>query len=231
MKARIVILLLLSSTLAYSQNCWQASKDQLGTDTSTFLQAVRHTPRAMVEGHNLKWELPVAAATALFVAYGDTHVANEVKGAQTLNSRSDTASTAMTDLMVGAAGVTFLAGCATSHDHALRSGFNALAAAGFALASDEALKLAFNRQRPAREGGQGDLWDGGKSFPSGHTTAAWAVASALAHSYPRNRWIKWSAYAAATSIGILRITSHQHFPSDVIVGGTLGYTIGERLSW
>jgi membrane-associated phospholipid phosphatase len=218
---------LVASTLGYSQ-CWGDSKDQLGNDFGTMWQALRHTPHAMIEPHNLAWELPVGAATGVLIATGDTRVAREVSGSHTLNSRSDTVSTAMTDLMIGAAGATYLAGCATGHEHALRSGISALSATGFAVVSDEVLKYAFSRERPYKDNANGNFWAGGNSFPSGHTVAAWAVASALAHSYPHNRWVKWTAYAAATGVGVLRITANQHFPSDVVVGGTLGYAIGSQ---
>jgi membrane-associated phospholipid phosphatase len=182
----------------------------------------------MIERQNLAWELPVGAATAALIAAGDTPAANAVSGAHTLNRRSDNVSTAITDLLIGSAGVLYLAGCAGERDHALRTGVSTLTATGFSVLVAEALKVSFNRERPANNSGS-EFWEDGNSFPSGHTVAAWAVASALAHSYPHKRWVKWGSYAAATGVGVLRITAHQHFPSDVVVGGTLGYVVGGRL--
>jgi membrane-associated phospholipid phosphatase len=225
---RVVVVLLVAGVLGHSQ-CWQNTKDQLGTDTSTMWQALRHAQRAMLTPQNLAWELPVGAATGVLIAAGDTPVARQVSGAHNLNSRSNTASTAMTDLMIGSAGALYMAGCATGHDHALRAGISSLAATGFAVVFSEAVKYSFRRERPFLDDGRGEFWEGGNSFPSGHTIAAWAAASALAHSYPHNRWVKWTAYGAATAVGALRITAHQHFPSDVVIGGTLGYTIGNQL--
>jgi hypothetical protein len=226
----LFIFLLMASTVGLCQ-CLHDTKDQLGTDVSTIWQALRHTPRAMIEPSNLAWEVPVGVATGVLIAAGDTPVAREVGGSHNLNSRSDTASTAITDLMVGSAGAMYLVGCATGREHALRSGISVLAATGFALISNEVLKYSFNRERPFRDNGNGEFWEGGNSFPSGHTVAAWSVASALAHSYPNKRWVKWTAYAAATGVSVLRITANQHFPSDVVIGGTLGYTVGDRLGY
>lgn len=55
----------------------------------------------------------------------------------------------------------------------------------------------------------------------------WGLASA--HEYPHNRPLKWTAYGLAVSISLLRIPARKHFPSDVLVGGTLGYLIGSEI--
>jgi membrane-associated phospholipid phosphatase len=39
---------------------------------------------------------------------------------------------------------------------------------------------------------------------------------------------KVGAYSAAVAIGVLRITAHQHYPSDVMIGGTL--VVGEQIN-
>ncbi len=193
-------------------------------------QALRHTPHAMIEPHNLAWELPVAAATGVLIGSGDTRVASQVRHSRSLNDSSDTASTAIVAAMVGGPALTYLIGCVGPHRHVLYPELSAVTATGFAFATGEVVKLATFRQRPYVPGSTGKFWDGNTSFPSGHTIAAWAVASSLAHSYPHHRWLKWGVYSAAIAVGALRITANQHFPSDVIVGGTLGYLIGDRLT-
>lgn len=58
------------------------------------------------------------------------------------------------------------------------------------------------------------------SFPSGHTTTAFALAAAITFLWPR-----WSlpAWTLATLIGISRIAITAHYPSDVIGGALCGF--------
>jgi undecaprenyl-diphosphatase len=61
-------------------------------------------------------------------------------------------------------------------------------------------------------------------FVSGHTTVAFAVATALLPVLPlRGRVI---AYALATVVGIARIVYGEHFPLDVVGGAALGIMCG-----
>ena len=63
------------------------------------------------------------------------------------------------------------------------------------------------------------------SFPSGHTIAAFSVATIFARRYGRHRWVPWVAYGAAGLVGFSRITLQAHFPSDVFAGAAFGYII------
>jgi len=65
----------------------------------------------------------------------------------------------------------------------------------------------------------------GSSFPSGHAAAAFSVATVVAVRYRNHRWVPWAVYGLATAIGFSRVTSNAHFPSDVFLGASLGYTI------
>lgn len=57
------------------------------------------------------------------------------------------------------------------------------------------------------------------SFPSGHTTTAFTIATALSLMFPK--W--WPAfYAYAITIGFARIGSWYHYPSDVLAGALYG---------
>ena len=63
------------------------------------------------------------------------------------------------------------------------------------------------------------------SFPSGHSTAAFAFASALWRTAP-DRWMKWTALAAAVLMGFSRLYVGVHYPSDVLVGVAVGVLAG-----
>ncbi|MGC2745232.1 MAG: phosphatase PAP2 family protein, partial [Candidatus Angelobacter sp.] len=95
---------------------------------------------------------------------------------------------------------------------------------------DEALKVAFARERPTTTDGQGRFFNmiGDASFPSTHSTLAWTLASVMAHEYPG--WLSQTlAYSGATAISVSRVAGRQHFPSDVVAGAAVGWLIGRQV--
>ncbi|MCD6012139.1 MAG: phosphatase family protein [Flavipsychrobacter sp.] len=67
------------------------------------------------------------------------------------------------------------------------------------------------------------------SFPSGHTTAAFAAATVFAYEYKDQILIPAIAYTAAGLVGISRITENAHWATDVIAGFALGYICGKQV--
>lgn len=63
-----------------------------------------------------------------------------------------------------------------------------------------------------------------KSFPSAHTASAVAFAVLLAHLFPRGKWLFG---ITAALVAVQRIEVCQHFLSDVLVGATVGWLIGQ----
>jgi len=68
-----------------------------------------------------------------------------------------------------------------------------------------------------------------QSFPSGHTTVAFAAATVFAMEYKNIWYVPIIAYSAATSIGISRIVQNAHWISDVLVGAGLGFITGRQV--
>lgn len=66
----------------------------------------------------------------------------------------------------------------------------------------------------------GNGWD---SFPSGHATASFAVATVLAVRFPRWRWV---FIAMACAIAASRILRGSHFITDVVAGTVIGVLAG-----
>jgi membrane-associated phospholipid phosphatase len=98
------------------------------------------------------------------------------------------------------------------------------------------LKDATKRVRPAAFPAQGNLYDswfessgsflrGNGSFPSGHSIAAFSVATVIARRYGNHRWVPFAAYGMAALVGFSRLSLSAHFMSDVFMGGALGYSI------
>lgn len=67
------------------------------------------------------------------------------------------------------------------------------------------------------------------SFPSGHTTVAFAAATVYAMEYKNKPLIPILSYSAASLIGLSRITENKHWLTDVVVGAALGYLTGRQV--
>jgi membrane-associated phospholipid phosphatase len=64
------------------------------------------------------------------------------------------------------------------------------------------------------------------AFPSGHTSAAFCLATVISHEYGEHIWVPIVTYALATGVGLSMVTQQQHWMSDVVAGAALGYVIG-----
>ena len=61
------------------------------------------------------------------------------------------------------------------------------------------------------------------SFPSGHTTTAFATASVFYEEFKdSNQWLANSGYLFAAATGTLRMMNNAHYLSDVLVGAGIG---------
>lgn len=66
----------------------------------------------------------------------------------------------------------------------------------------------------------------GRSFPSGHTSQAFFVASFFIHHYALEAWIALGIYLLAALVGFTRIYIGAHYPRDVLAGAVLGEVWG-----
>jgi membrane-associated phospholipid phosphatase len=76
--------------------------------------------------------------------------------------------------------------------------------------------------------------DNYRSFPSGHTLAAFAAAAAV--SAETSRWWSWASYTigpamygGAAAVGISRMYNNRHWASDVILGAAIGTFAGTKV--
>ncbi|HEX5602654.1 MAG TPA: phosphatase PAP2 family protein [Pyrinomonadaceae bacterium] len=90
-----------------------------------------------------------------------------------------------------------------------------------------ALKEITQRARPMDGHERSEFFDGGSSFPSGHSTQAWAVATVIAHEYKDRPAVQIAAYGIASAVSVARFTGHKHYLSDVLAGSALGFGIGK----
>jgi hypothetical protein len=195
--------------------------DQIGIWTSP----LRIKPR------DAFWLAPFVAATGLALHY-DAQAQQELGIDKTRIDASNTISDVGLYGSMGGGGALYLLGLATHNDHLAETGRLGEEAIANALLVVQGLKLATNRERPDEGDGRGGFWRHGTrhyeldgSFPSGHAAVSWSFARVIASEYP-SKPVQIGAYAFALAISASRVTARKHFPSDVLVGSTLGYLIG-----
>lgn len=133
-------------------------------------------------------------------------------------------------LLGGGTILAYAGGTALGNPKLQETGLLALESLIIAGSLTEGIKRAAGRQRPNQTDDQ-FLFDGpggkGKSFPSGHTTHAFSVASVLAEQYDETRYVPALSYAIATLTGLSRINDNKHWASDVAFSAALGYAVGK----
>jgi len=95
-----------------------------------------------------------------------------------------------------------------------------------------ALKFSTGRVRPQSAQNSRE-WSGPNfddvSFPSGHTSSAFSIATVLASEYKNIPWVPPIAYGLATLTGLTRMSDNKHWASDVFLGGALGYFVAKTI--
>lgn len=93
-----------------------------------------------------------------------------------------------------------------------------------------ATKIVVGRARPRDDLGTTEFnpLGGDHSFPSGHTSHAFAIASVIANHYDET-WITYSSYGVASLVGLARSYHGGHFASDILAGGIIGTMVGKSV--
>ena len=173
-----------------------------------------------------KWLAPLGLSTATLIAT-DRRTADALDDDRTRLNVSHAISYLGSGYGASSiAGAFYLIGRTTHNARARETGLlggEALIDSGIVAA---VLKRATQRPRPRAGRERGDFFDGGLSFPSGHSIAAWSLATVVANEYRDNRLVQISAYGLAAAVSVSRYTGRNHFLSDVLVGSAIGYGIG-----
>src|SRR4030095_14060950 len=128
---------------------------------------------------------------------------------------------------VGAGAATFyIIGRKKNKRRARETGILTTEAIVDSLIVSNALKVASQRARPEAGRERSEFFDGGSSFPSGHSIKALSFATVVANEYHDNRKVQLAAYGIASAVSVARFTVGKHYISDVLVGSILGYGIG-----
>ena len=96
-----------------------------------------------------------------------------------------------------------------------------------------AMKSSIGRSRPgyARQPDEFNSFssvNGFWSFPSGHTSTAFALATVLTLELGEEApWVPYVAFPLATWVGTSRVIDERHWPTDVIAGAALGILVAQ----
>ncbi len=128
--------------------------------------------------------------------------------------------------------VLLLGGVVARNERLRDTGFDALESSVWAAGIvTPIIKEAAGRARPIQELGTYNFrpFRGSHSFPSGHATNAFALATAIA-AHSDGYVIPTIAYALATGVAIARVNERAHFPSDVVAGALIGRAVAKSIT-
>lgn len=187
------------------------------------------------------------AATALMFPV-DKHAAERLLDSSTQANRffKDASTGAELIASPGAyiiGGTLFIVGKVGKFDRVADLGWHGTEAVLFAQGVTYVLKGTAGRARPFLSNGTnpGDYhvmhgfghgdWS---SFPSGHTSTAFAAAAAVTNEttrwWPRSEWVVGPLmYAGATAVGLSRMYHNKHWASDVALGAAIGTFSGRKV--
>jgi capsule assembly protein Wzi/PAP2 superfamily protein len=172
-----------------------------------------------------EWLVPVAGVTTGFLLTDPNFSKALPSSPQTLHRFQDVRNAGLATLGAASGGL-YLWSLHTRDPHQRETGLLAGEAVIDSLLVSEGLQLIASRERPLQADGGGKFFQGGSSFPSNHSAAAWAAAGILAHEY-HGTLTKLLAYGLASTISVASVGSKQHFPSDVLIGSGLGWLVSE----
>jgi len=132
-------------------------------------------------------------------------------------------------------GLLFLHGVLADNQRNQNTAFEILQSTFYATSVTQIGKMLFGRARPYMNKGAwdfnpvyfapDDFW----SYPSGHTTSAFALSTTLAQSVKAD-WLKVLCYLPAFTTAFARIYENKHWASDVFAGAAIGYFVAKYLT-
>jgi membrane-associated phospholipid phosphatase len=190
------------------------------------------TSPAHIRTHDLKWLLPLAAATGVAFATDQHTMTQVVSHDPSFNQASINTSNVLIGSWIAVPVAVYGFGQAHQDEHARQAGILTGESMVDGVVFDEVLKLIFWRERPNVDNARGQFFltsaGANGSFASEHSIVAWSAASALAAEYPAH-WTQFALYSAATGVSLTRVMGQAHFPSDVLVGSSIGWLIGHNV--
>jgi hypothetical protein len=190
------------------------------TGVRATLKAIPHDFAHLPSRENLLWT-GIGAAAALSIHPADDNVNHHFAGVGRADAFFKPGKyIGETGTLAGASLVVYATGRLRDAPKVSHIGMDLIRALVVDEAITQGLKFSVRRERP----------DGSDrhSFPSGHSSATFAVATVL------ERHLNWRlsvpAYALATYIATSRLHENKHFASDVAFGAAVGVIVGRTVT-
>ena len=179
----------------------------------------------------IKYGLPFMVTSAALIATDHwTTGAIPSTGSQTFIWSGRISQAGAPYTLAAATGAVFLIGKATHENHLSETGLLSLEALGHSQLIALGIKEMTQRERPMEPVQKDSFWEGGSSFPSGHATGAFAVATVFAYEYGgQHIAVPIVGFSLASVVAASRVSGRQHWLSDVFVGSTLGFLEGRYI--
>jgi len=177
---------------------------------------------------NFKWDVMVLAGTAALLAT-DRRAERHLPGGN-VDIYTNASNIALGGT-VTALGLVWGYGMRTHNEHARELGSLEIETLVDTFLIYTPMQFIAGRQRPGEGNGYGDFarhHNIDTSFPAGHPMFTMAMASVIAHEYPKP-WVEALAYGAGMTVMGGRYLGRDHWGSDVLVGAALGYFIGSHI--
>ncbi|KAF0205105.1 MAG: phosphoesterase PA-phosphatase related [Gallionellaceae bacterium] len=134
---------------------------------------------------------------------------------------------------LGVMGGFYLAGVISDNEKSVQVSQDLVAASLSSALVNQSIKIFANRSRPRDNQGTDDFkgftgLNNNSSFPSGHTTEAFTLASVIASHYEET-WVGATAYSVAGLVGVARMYHDAHFASDVVASALIGTFVGKSI--
>jgi membrane-associated phospholipid phosphatase len=223
----------------------EALKNKDLYEASGYLHPFRRMPKFILTDQKRIWTSPFhtkksdakywaifGGATAGLIA-ADKYISHAVPRSASLTTLGDDVSylgEAYTLIPISAG--FYFYGAAKSDEHFREAGLLSFETLANVTVLELVLKSIADRERPLQGSTDGHFFSSqsaryDSSFPSGHSIETMALASVFAHEYHNKFWVKFLAYAYAGGVIGARLAANQHFPGDVMAGGSMGWFVGD----
>ena len=140
---------------------------------------------------------------------------------------------------IPALGIFYGCGVIWKNKKAKETGLKGLEAYVITVVFTQAIKQFAHRHRPYQDdppdphvwegpfswGGEYGMF-GYNSFPSGHSSTVFAIATVIGLEYWETKWVPIVSFGLAGFTALYRLAVNDHWASDVLFGSALGYAIG-----
>jgi membrane-associated phospholipid phosphatase len=139
-------------------------------------------------------------------------------------------------------GIFYLCGVIWKNKKAKETGLKGLESFVITAVYTQVIKQETHRHRPYQDNPPNPhAWDGPfswggdygmfgyNSFPSGHSSTAFSIATVIAMEYWDTKWVPLICFGLAGLTATYRLAMNDHWASDVLFGSALGFAIGSMV--